>query len=46
MDAPRTALSRDELGLLGEQIAEHASHINAAAHRLLTDIRAFDRDGG
>ncbi len=31
---------------LGEQIAEHAAHIDAATHRLLTDIRTFDQAGG
>ncbi|MBL9017304.1 MAG: DUF222 domain-containing protein [Myxococcales bacterium] len=46
MDAPRTGLSRDELADLGEQIAEHASHIDAATHRLLADIRTFDNAGG
>ena len=46
MDATRTALSGEQLEALGERIAEHATHIDAAAHRLLTDIRAFDADGG
>lgn len=32
--------------LLGERIAESAAHIDAAMHRLLTDIRAFDVGGG
>src|SRR5580765_6487355 len=31
---------------LGERIAEHAAHLDAATHRLLTDIRAFDEQGG
>ncbi len=30
---------------LGEQIAEQVAHIDAATHRLLTDIRAFDNSG-
>ena len=46
MDAPRADLNRDELENLGEQIAENASHVNAAMHRLLTDIRTFDHGGG
>jgi len=37
---------RDDLELLGERIAEHATHIDAAMHRLLTDVRAFDQGGG
>ena len=32
--------------VLGERIAEHAAHLDAATHRLLTDIRAFDDQGG
>src|SRR5262245_60261051 len=31
---------------LGERIAEHAAHLDAATHRLLTDIREFDAKGG
>jgi len=31
---------------LGERIAEHAAHLDAAAHRLLTDIREFDEQAG
>jgi len=46
MDAARTDLTREQVGELGERIAEHASHIDAATHRLLSDIRAFDRAGG
>lgn len=47
MDAPRSAdLTRDQLDALGEQIAEHATHIDAAIHRLLVDIRAFEAAGG
>src|SRR5688572_3338406 len=30
---------------LGEQIAEAAAHLDAATHRLLTDLRAFDASG-
>ncbi|MEO7096708.1 MAG: DUF222 domain-containing protein [Polyangiales bacterium] len=30
---------------LGEQIAEQAAHLDAATHRLLTDLRAFDESG-
>ena len=30
---------------LGEQIAEQAAHLDAATHRLLTDVRAFDASG-
>jgi uncharacterized protein DUF222/HNH endonuclease len=32
--------------VLGERIAEHAAHLDAATHRLLTDIREFDEKGG
>ncbi len=35
-----------EIELLGEQIAMHAAHLDAATHRLLTDLRAFDQAGG
>src|SRR5215510_11458739 len=35
-----------ELEQLGERIAEQAAHIDAAMHRLLTDLRAFDEQGG
>jgi hypothetical protein len=31
---------------LGERIAEHAAHLEAALHRLLVDLREFDRGGG
>jgi hypothetical protein len=31
---------------LGERIAEHVAHIDAAMHLLLTDIREFDQAGG
>jgi hypothetical protein len=46
MDAAPTILDRDATDALGEQIAEHAAHIDAATHRLLTDIRVFDQSGG
>ncbi len=35
-----------EIELLGEQIAMHAAHLDAATHRLLTDLREFDQVGG
>jgi hypothetical protein len=35
-----------ELDQLGERIAEQAAHLDAATHRLLTDLRAFDTRGG
>src|SRR5215510_2296111 len=35
-----------ELELLGERIAEMAAHLDAAMHRLLTDLREFDQRGG
>ena len=31
---------------LGERIAEQAAHLDAAMHRLLADLREFDRGGG
>ncbi|HEU0035034.1 MAG TPA: DUF222 domain-containing protein [Kofleriaceae bacterium] len=31
---------------LGDRIAEHAAHLDAATHRLLADLRAFDQGGG
>src|SRR5262245_7010847 len=31
---------------LGERIAEQAAHLDAAMHRLLTDLREFDERGG
>jgi hypothetical protein len=37
---------RAETDSLGERIAEHAAHIDAAMHLLLTDLRAFDTAGG
>lgn len=39
-------LSQQQLATLGEQIAEHAVHLDAAMHRLLTDLRRFDEGGG
>jgi Domain of unknown function (DUF222) len=35
-----------ELRALGEQIAEQAVHLDAAMHRLLTDLRRFDEAKG
>jgi len=35
-----------ELDRLGERIAEQAAHLDAAMHRFLTDLRAFDERGG
>jgi len=34
-----------EAEALGERIAEMAAHLDAATHRLLTDLRAYDRSG-
>ena len=36
----------EDKAALGEQIAQHAAHLAAATHRLLTDLREFDRIGG
>ena len=36
----------NELDQLGERIAEQAAHLDAAMHRLLTDLREFDARGG
>jgi hypothetical protein len=36
----------EDLESLGERIAEQAAHLDAALHRLLTDLRTFDRCGG
>src|ERR1043165_5341009 len=36
----------NELEQLGERIAEQAAHLDAATHRLLADLRAFDSRGG
>ena len=38
-------MSKD-LESLGERIAEHAAHLDAAMHRLLSDLRQFDQGGG
>ncbi len=46
MDAARTHLTSEEMAAVGERIAEHATHIDAAIHRLLVDIRTFDHVGG
>lgn len=49
MDAARTdneTLTPQQVTDLGEQIAEHAAHLDAATHRLLADLRAFDAAGG
>ena len=46
MDAHHHELSLNQVAELGEQIAEHASHLDAATHRLLADLRTFDRAGG
>src|SRR6185369_3108721 len=35
-----------DLEQLGESIAEQAAHLDAAMHRLLADLRAFDQRGG
>jgi len=35
-----------DLEQLGERIAEHAAHLDAAMHRLLADLREFDQRGG
>jgi hypothetical protein len=37
---------RDDLHQLGERIAEQTTHIDAALHRLLTDLRVFDEANG
>ena len=41
-----TLTMTEELESLGERIAEQAAHLDAALHRLLTDLRTFDRGGG
>src|SRR5512138_3287186 len=38
-------MDRKEAEALGERIAEHAAHLDAATHRLLTDIRSFEESG-
>jgi len=45
-DSNEPRLSRTETEALGERIAEHAAHLDAATHRLLADLRAFDRARG
>ena len=42
----RVGSMREDLELVGERIAEHAAHLDAAMHGLLTDIRTFDQGGG
>ncbi len=37
---------RVEMELLGEQLAEHAAHLDAAMHRFLGDLRRFDEGQG
>jgi hypothetical protein len=37
---------RDEIDIIGDRIAETAASIDAATHRLLTDIRRFDLEKG
>jgi hypothetical protein len=39
-------LTRQQVSALGEQIAEHAAHLDAATHSLLADLRSFDAAGG
>jgi hypothetical protein len=41
-----TLAMSEDLESLGERIAEQAAHLDAALHRLLTDLRTFDRGGG
>src|SRR5262252_6873366 len=36
----------EDLESLGERIAEHAAHLDAAMHRLLSDLQQFDQGGG
>ncbi|RLB59372.1 MAG: hypothetical protein DRI90_15485 [Deltaproteobacteria bacterium] len=43
-DKPK--LTREEVDQLADDIAEAAAHIDAATHRLLTNIRVFDACGG
>jgi hypothetical protein len=38
--------TREEVIALGDDIAEHAAHIDAATHALLTKLREFDRCDG
>jgi hypothetical protein len=46
--APRGPVQYDYPAIeeLGERIAEQAAHLDAATHRLLSDIRAFDEQAG
>jgi hypothetical protein len=37
---------REEMESLGEQIAAHAAHLDAAMHDVLSEIRTFDTGGG
>jgi hypothetical protein len=47
MEAARTEqLTHQQVDSIGESIAEHAAHLDAATHRLLADIRTFDAAGG
>ena len=41
--APSVALTREQAEALGEQIAEQGAHLDAATHRLLSDLRTFDQ---
>jgi len=38
-------MNREAMESLGDRIAEHAAHLDAATHRLLTDLRTFDQAG-
>jgi len=44
--AHEAPITPDATAALGERIAEHAAHLDAATHRLLADLRAFDGAGG
>src|SRR3954471_9392432 len=49
MGAPNhdeSGLSIDQVADLGEQIAGQAAQLDAATHRMLKDLRTFDRAGG
>ncbi len=39
-------MNRQIMESLADRIAEHAAHLDAAMHRLLTDLRQFDQGGG
>ena len=43
---PGREMTRAEIDALAEEIAVTAAHLDAATHRLLTQIRVFDRAGG